>query len=100
MTGLDVKEHALFVAHHFGSPVVGGTLVVAGFVPEFVDLNHLQNLYYLLLLFPTAGHCIAWLRDTIFHPTRKWFAKRHKKHRPYRPHHLKRKPPDDDPEAH
>lgn len=41
-------------------PVVGATLMAAGFIPPYLDPTRLQAVYYLLLIIPAAYHVYAW----------------------------------------
>ena len=53
-----------------GRPVVGTTLLAAGFVPTFeptwFDASHLQALYFMLLIPPAAYHCYGWFKQVIW----------------------------------
>lgn len=50
---------------HSDGPIVGGVLIMAGFVQTWFTSAHLQEVYLLLLIPPTAYHCYAWFKKSV-----------------------------------
>jgi len=67
---IEMLHHLTEKADH---TYVGAGLVLAGFLPNFVNLNNLQTLYFLFLIPPAAYHCWSWFRKAVLPGLKKLF---------------------------
>lgn len=62
-----------YLAAHFDSPTVTASLVGAGAVPTFLQVNPLQSIYYLLLIPPAAWHLFCLVKNQVIPWVKKFF---------------------------
>lgn len=61
-----------YVNVHAGSSVTGAALIGAGLFGAVFTLEHLQFLYFSVLIPPAAYHCYAWFKTRMMAPVCEW----------------------------